>query len=109
MPLPEAMRGEVWDVDFAEFGEHPAVVLSASPLNRRLGHVVVVPVTGTRGPDATHIRLTPESGLTRYAESYADITAVQPVDRTCLLTRRGLVALAELRRIEDQLRTYLVL
>jgi mRNA interferase MazF len=107
MPLPEALRGEVWDVDFAEFGEHPAVVVSTNPLNRRLGHVVVVPVTGTRGPDATHLQLTPESGLTRYAESYADITTVQPVDRTCLLARRGLVALTELRRIEEQLRTYL--
>ena len=109
MPLPEALRGEVWDVDFAEFGQHPAVIVSANPLNRLLGHVLAIPVTGTSGPDATHVPLTPESGLTRYAESYADITTVQPVDRTCLLTRRGAVALGELHRLEQQLRTYLVL
>ena len=109
MPLPEALRGEVWDVDFAEFGEHPAVIVSANPLNRQLGHVVAIPVTGTLGPATTHVPLTPESGLTSYAESYADITTVQPVDRTCLLARRGMLALSELRRIEEELRTYLVL
>lgn len=109
MPLPEAMRGEVWDVDFAEFGEHPAVILSANALNRRLGHVVAIPVTGSRGPDATHVRLTPESGLTKYTESSADITTLQPVDRTCLLALRGRLSLDELHRLEEQLRTYLVL
>jgi mRNA interferase MazF len=109
MPLPEAMRGEVWDVDFAEFGQHPAVILSANPLNRQLGHVVAIPVTGTLGPEATHIRLTQDSGLTGYIESYADITTVQPVDRSCLLALRGLLSLGELRRIEAQLRTYLAL
>jgi len=109
MPLPEALRGEVWDVDLAEFGEHPAVIVSANPLNRQLGHVVAIPITGTLGPAATHIPLTPESGLTRYAESYADVTTLQFVDRTCLLARRGMLALTELRRIEEQLRPYLVL
>lgn len=109
MPLPEAMRGEVWDVDFIDFGEHPAVVLSATPLNARLGHVAVIPITGTRGPTGTHIPLTADAGLTKYAESYADVTSLQPVDRACLLTLRGRLALAELRGIESQLRTYLVL
>ena len=51
MSLPEPFRGEVWDVDFDDFGLHPAVVLSMNALNTRLGHVTVVPVTGTRGPD----------------------------------------------------------
>lgn len=51
MSLPEPFRGEVWDVDFDEFGLHPAVVLSINALNIRLGHVALVPVTGTRGPD----------------------------------------------------------
>ncbi len=107
MPLPEALRGEVWDVDFPDFGEHPAVVLSVNALNARLGHVAVLPITGTTGPDATHIPLTSDAGLTRYPESYADITAVQPVDRSCLLALRGRLAGAELRRVEEQLRTYL--
>jgi mRNA interferase MazF len=107
MPLPEAMRGEVWDVDFTDFGEHPAVIMSVNPLNVRLGHVAVIPVSGTRGPDLTHIRLTPDAGLTRYPESYADITALQPVARTDLLRQRGRLNLAELDSIAGQLRTYL--
>ncbi len=57
MSLPEPFRGEVWDVDFDDFGLHPAVVLSINLLNTRLGHVAVIPVTGTRGPDQTHVPL----------------------------------------------------
>jgi mRNA interferase MazF len=57
-------------------------------LNARLGHVAVVPVTGTAGPDQTHVPLTADAGLTRYDESYADITALQPVARERLLARR---------------------
>lgn len=107
MPLPEPFRGEVWDVDFAEFGMRPAVVLSINLLNTRLGHVAVIPVTGTAGPEQTHIPLTAEAGLTRYEESYADVTALQPVARTSLLTRRGLVTSAELDRLGYQLTVYL--
>ena len=47
MSLPEPFRGEVWDVDFDDFGLLPAVVMSINALNTRLGHVAVVPVTGT--------------------------------------------------------------
>ncbi len=65
-------------MDFETFGLHPAVVLSANPLNTQLGHAAVVPITGTQGPASTHIRLTPDTSLTRYDESYADITALQP-------------------------------
>ncbi len=92
MPLPEPFRGEVWHVDFAEFGMHAAVVFSINPLNARLGHVAVIPVTGTAGPEQTHVPLTADAGLTRYEESYADVTALQPVARTSLLTRRGLLS-----------------
>lgn len=107
MPLPEALRGEVWDVDFDDFGEHPAVVMSRSMVNTRLGHVAVVPVTGTSGPVETHVVLTPGTGLTRYDQSYADVTTVQPVDRTQLLARRGLLTRQEMLGIETRLATYL--
>ena len=107
MPPPEPFRGEVWDVDFAGFGMHPAVVFSINPLNIRLGHVAVIPVTGTAGPDQTHVPLTADTGLTRYVESYADITALQPVVRTSLLTRRCLLTSAELDHLTDQLTIYL--
>lgn len=107
MSLPEPFRGEVWDVDFDEFGLHPAVVLSINLLNTRLGHVAVIPVTGTRGPDQTHVALDNDAGFTRYDQSYADVTALQPVARSRLLARRGLLATPEINRLAGQLAVYL--
>ena len=107
MALPEPFRGEVWDVDFADFGMHPAVVLSINPLNSRLGHVAVIPVTGTRGPDQTHVPLGADAGLTRYDESYADITALQPVARSRLLTQRGLLTRGRARGTDARARRFL--
>lgn len=107
MAPPEPLRGEVWDVQFPAFGEHPAVVLSVNPLNTRLGHVAVIPVTGTPGPQLTHVPLTADAGLTRYDESYADITGLQPAAKGRLRRRRGLLVAGELARVEDQLRIYL--
>lgn len=97
----------MWDVDFDDFGLHPAVVLSINALNVRLGHVAVIPVTGTAGPEQTHVPLTADAGLTRYEESYADVTALQPVARSRLLTRRGLLAGGELHRVGRQVSIYL--
>lgn len=107
MSAPEPLRGEVWDVDFDEFGMHPAVVISVNLLNARLGHVALIPVTGTAGPEQTHVPLTADAGLTRYLESDADVTTLQPVARINLLTRRGLLATAELDRLGHQLTVYL--
>ena len=107
MPLPEPFRGEVWDIDFPDLDVHPAVVLSVNALNTRLGHVAVVPVTGTPGPELTHVPLTADAGLTRYDQSYADVTALQPVDRAALLHQRGRLAPSELDRLVGQLRIYL--
>jgi len=107
MSLPEPFRGEVWDVDFDDFGIHPAVVLSINPLNVRLGHVAVIPVTGSKGPEQTHVPLTADAGLTRYDESYADITALQPVARSRLITRRGLLTQSEMDHLGRQIETYL--
>ena len=109
MALPEPFRGEVWDVDFDDFGLHPAVVMSINALNARLGHVAVVPVTGTAGPEQTHIPLSADAGLTKYEQSYADVTALQPVARSRLLTRRGLLSISELERLGRQLSVYLAL
>ena len=91
--------------DFDDFGRHPAVVLSINPLNTRLGHVAVVPVTGTRGPEQSHVPVTADAGLTRFDESYADITALQPVARSRLLMRRGLLSRAEMDRLGGQIAT----
>lgn len=107
MSLSEPFRGEVWDADFDDFGLHPAVVLSINGLNSRLGHVAVIPITGTQGPDQTHVSLGSDAGLTRYPESFADVTGLQPVARSRLLERRGLLLRAELDRLGRQLTTYL--
>ena len=110
MPVrPEPLRGEVWDVWFHRIGEHPAVIISVNAVNRRLGHVVAIPVTGNPGPPLTHVTLTRETALTRYAESYANITDIQSVSRDRCRRRRGLLATSELRTIETQLRVYLAL
>ena len=106
MVLPEPLRGEMWDVAFPGFGVHP-VVLSVNALDSGLGHVVVLPVTGTSGPSLTHIPLGADAGLTRYDESYVDITGVQAVARGRCRRRRGLLAPSEMTRIEGQLRVYL--
>lgn len=79
MARPEPLRGEVWDVSFPAFGVHPAVVLSINSLNARLGHAAFIPITGTQGPEGTHLALNADAGLTRYGESYADVTALQPL------------------------------
>lgn len=92
---------------FPGTGRHPALVLSVNPMNTRLGHVAVVPITGTPGPALTHIPLTADAGATRYDESFADVTGLQPVARGRLQRRRGLLAPSELAHIEDQLRIYL--
>ena len=76
-------------------------------LNSRLGHIAVIPVTGTPGPALTHLPLTAGVGLTRYDESYADITGLQPVARWRLVRRRGLLTQGELGHIENGVRTYL--
>ncbi|WP_324273319.1 type II toxin-antitoxin system PemK/MazF family toxin [Blastococcus brunescens] len=107
MPRPEPFRGEVWDVEFEDFGEHPAIVLSINPMNVRLGHVAVIPVTGTNGPEQTHVALSVDAGLTRYDESYADVTGLQPVARERLLKQRGLLTTQELDRLGRQLKVYL--
>lgn len=107
MPLAEPFRGEVWDVDFAGFGRHPAVILSVNVLNSRLGHVAVIPVTGTEGPEQTHVVLTADAGLTKYEQSYADVTSLQPVARADVIVRRGLLSQTELQSVARQLAVYL--
>jgi mRNA interferase MazF len=109
VPLPEPLRGDVWDIRFPNpVGERPAVVLSANMLNSRLATVVVAVVTGTEGPSGTHIRLDADAGLTRYGESWVNITDLHSVVRSRLRRQRGRVSLGELRSISEGVRVYLV-
>lgn len=107
MSLPEPFRGEVWDIDFPDFGVHPAVVL------RQRAQHPPRPCRGDTGDRHTGTGadprdpLTPDAGLTRYDESHADITALQPVARSQFLERRGLLVGTEIERLATQLSTYL--
>jgi len=103
----EPLRGEVWDVRLPILGEHPAVVLTISPLIARLSSVTVAIITGTAGPAPTHIPLDAEAGLTRFDVSYANVTDLHSVDRRRLRRRRGRIHPAELQRLEAAIRTYL--
>lgn len=98
------LRGEVWDVNFPRIGRHPAVVLMINPFSARLSGVTVALVTGTEGPDATHVPLGPEVGLTRYDESYAVATDLHTIPHSKFQRRRGLLSQAELDRLGHAVR-----
>lgn len=103
----EPLRGEVWDLRVPVVGEHPAVILTINPMIGRLSSVTVAIITGTPGPEPTHILLDSEAGLTRYDISYANATDLHSVDRSRLRRRRGRLHPAELQRLEAAIRTYL--
>ena len=92
---------------FPAFGVHPAVVLSANPVDVRLGHIAVIPITGSPGPAATHIALTADVDLTGHDEAYADITGLQLAEIGRFRRRRGLLVTSDLVELEDRLRVYL--
>lgn len=106
VPPPEPNRGEVWDVDFP-FGRHPGLVISNNPMDRQLGHIGALPVTGTPGPEATHVALDADAGLGKYPVSYVDVTVLTAVDKYDFVTRRGLLHVQEMERVERMLRVYL--
>lgn len=102
------MRGEVWDVRFpAPVNRHPAVVLTANVLRRRLSSVTVVVVTGTAGPPATHIALDADAGVDRYAVSFANATDIHTVPLSRFVSRRGLLSAEELHRLGAAVRLVL--
>jgi len=103
-PLP--LRGEVWTVRFPPpVGEHPAVVVAANVLRPRLSAVTVVLVTGTRGPESTHVEL--DAGTSGHLVSYANATDVHTVPLSRFRRRRGLLSGTELGRLEDAVRLVL--
>ena len=106
MSLPEPVRGEVWDVDFPDFGRHPAVVLSVNALNSRLGHVAVVPVTGTSGVGALYPALSAgTSGLTK--TSCALVDHLRSIDKRRVRRIFGQVSPSDLAGIDQGLELFL--
>ncbi len=103
----EPLRGDVWDAHLPRVGDHPVVVLTVNVLIPRLSAVTVAVVTGTEGPEQTHIPLDRESGLTGYDISYANATDLHTIDKPRLRHRRGRMHPRELERLEEAIRLYL--
>lgn len=103
-----ALRGEVWSCALpAPVGPHPVVVLTVNRVAEPLSAVTVAVVTGSAGPRTTHVPLGPDSGLTRYAESYVNCADLHTVAKPRLRRRIGLVGPTELHRIEESIRLIL--
>ena len=103
-----ALRGEVWVCAFPQpVGPHPAVVLTTNRIAEPLSGLTVALITGSPGPAATHVPVGRDSGLTKYDESFVDCTELHTVRRARLRRRLGLLAPAELRRVETSVRVIL--
>jgi len=106
MPVPEPLRGEVYDCRFpAPIGTHPGVVLTVNPLIPRFASVIVVLITGTPGPRPLRIPVGAEAGLTGHLESYVDPASVFTISKTQLHRRRGRLSACELAAVEQGLAT----
>lgn len=103
-----ALRGEVWACALPQpLGPHPVVVLTVNRIAEPLSSVTVALITGTPGPPVTHIPVGPDSGLKKYDESYVNCADLHTVGKPRLRRRLGLLAPAELRRVEDSVRLIL--
>jgi mRNA interferase MazF len=83
------------------------VVLTVNRIAEPLSAVTVALVTGTAGPSVTHLPIGPESGLTKYDESYVNCADLHTVAKPRLRRRLGLLAPVELRRVEEAVRLIL--
>lgn len=103
-----ALRGEVWNCALPQpVGPHPVVVLTVNRIAEPLSAVTVAVITGTAGPPTTHVSVGPDSGLTRYVESFVNCTDLHTVAKPRLRHRIGLLAPAELSRVEESIRPVL--
>jgi mRNA interferase MazF len=101
------MRGEVWSCAVPQAGPHPVVILTVNRIAAPLSAITVVLVTGTAGPDVTHIQIGPDSGVTKYPESYVNCSDLHTVDKPRLRRRLGRLAPVEMRSVEAAVRQIL--
>ncbi|MDQ7906276.1 type II toxin-antitoxin system PemK/MazF family toxin [Phytohabitans sp. ZYX-F-186] len=101
------MRGEVWACAVPQAGPHPVVVLTVNRIAEPLSAVTVALVTGSAGPNTTHVRIGPEAGVTKYDESYVNCANVHTIDKPRLRRRLGRLAIAEMRSVESRIREIL--
>lgn len=101
------MRGEVWVCAVPVAGTHPGVVLTVNRIAEPLSSVTVALITGTSGPDVTHVRIGAEAGVTKYDESYVNCTDLHSLDKPRLRRRLGRLAIVEMRSVESAIRVIL--
>lgn len=83
------------------------MVLTVNRIAEPLAAVTVALITGTAGPGATHVPVGPESGLTKYAESFVNCADLHTVAKPRLRRKIGLLAPAELKRVENSIKLIL--
>lgn len=98
------MRGEVWACAVPLAGPHPVLILTVNRIAAPLSAVTVALITGTPGPEATHLRIGPDFGVTKYPESYVNCSDLHTVDKPRLRLRLGRLALTEMRGVEAAIR-----
>ncbi len=101
------LRSEVWGCALPRLGPHPVVVLAVNRVAEPLSGITVALVTGSGGPESTHVRIGPEAGVTKYPESHVNCTDLHTVDKANLRKRLGRLAPAEMRHVESNLRNIL--
>jgi mRNA interferase MazF len=101
------LRGELWWCVIPVAGRHPGVVLTVNRIAEPLSSVTVAVVTGTPGPDETHIRIGREAGATKYDESFVNCTDLHSLAKPSLRRRLGRLAPAEMRSVESAVRVIL--
>ena len=110
MSDPDALRGDVWDLNFdptvghEQAGARPALIVSVDLFNEGPAELVVVaPITRTARMVRWHVPVAPpEGGLT--AQSFIQCESVRAVSKRRLKRRRGRVSDATLHQVEDRLR-----
>lgn len=98
------MRGEVWTCAVPKTGPHPVVILTANQIAAPLSAVTVALITGSAGPDVTHVRIGSDAGVMKSPESYVNCTDLHTVDKPRLRRRLGRLGLAEMRGVEFAIR-----
>lgn len=107
-------RGMVVDIDLnptkgSETGKiRPCVIVTNNVYNQRVPVIQVTPITAwneKKGRIRTNVTITPndENGLSK--KSVADCLQTRPVDhRVRLVTVRGMLAVVEMKRIDEALK-----
>lgn len=113
--MPRPSRGEIWFVDFnpirghEQAGLRPALVVSTDQFNQGPADLAVVAPLTTRDRGVPlHVRVDPPDGGIREA-SFVMTEALRSVSTDRFDNRKGTVADATMREVEDRIRVLLEL